>query len=179
MRLVLTCPLDHGPSCVFCFLLPWSLVLFSCLIILHMFLCFSFFFLFPFAQMSQQQSSSRVKVLAKRMYWSSESNEQVSATLSDRFYKWHLCHCWDFCALFWANELRSGRYQFTDTTVPYAVKICLSWLIMSDVTLKSHQHVRTLLGHYFGIFPRTMSAQLMLNQMSTRRLPEIVRAAVP
>ena len=140
---------------------------------------FFFFFLFPFVQMSQQRSSSRVRVLAKRMYWSSESNEQVSVTLSDRFYKWHLCHCWDFCALFWANELRRGRYLFTDDNVPYAVKVCLSWLIMSDVTLKSHQHVRTLLGEYFGIFPRTMSAQLMLNQMSTRRLPEIVRAAIP
>ena len=81
-------------------------------------------------------------------------------------------------AVFWARELRAGRYQFTHDMVPYAIKVCLSWVLMSDVTLKGHQYVRTLLGEHFGIYPATMPAQTMLDLMSARRLPEITRAAI-
>jgi hypothetical protein len=126
-----------------------------------------------------QRSSSSNEIVAKRMLSSASSSRQVSVLLPSRFYKWHLCQCWDFVALWWCRECRAGRQQFTFDVVPYAVRVCLSWVLMSDVTLRNHRDVRTLIGTYYGIWPGNMKAQMMLDLMSSRRMPELIRSALP
>ena len=127
-----------------------------------------------------QSSSSRHVVTVKRMKRCRPTPKSVSVILPDRFHKWHLYHCWDFVAVFWVRELRSGHSDFTHATVPYAIKACLSWLLNAYVTLKDNHTVRTLLGTYLGCFPSSMDAQMMLELMSVCLFPELAgRAFLP
>ena len=128
-----------------------------------------------------QRPSSRHVVTVKRMQRCRTTPKSVSVILPDRFYQWHLCHCWDFVAVFWIRELRAGRADFNYAMVPYAIKVCLSWLLGSDVTLKNNRIVRTLLGTHFGCYPASMRAQMMMELMSVRPFPELRggRASLP
>lgn len=77
--------------------------------------------------------SSAAVIVVKRM--KPTMPKSVSVVLSEEFYIWHLCHCFDFVAVFWIRELRAGRelkadrFVFTNAMVPYAIKVCLScWI---------------------------------------------------
>ena len=120
--------------------------------------------------MSQTPPSTHV-VVVKRMR--PTTRKSVSVVLSEEFHKWHLCHCFDFVAVFWIRELRAGRFAFTHAMVPYAIKVCLSWLLNTDVTVKDNRSVRTLLGTYFGCYPASMRAQAMMELMAARPFPEL------
>ena len=137
----------------------------------------SFFsFVYTRVQMAHR-SSSNGNVVVKHVLQSSSSSssqwKKVAILTSGEFHQQHICHCFDFIALYWARECRAGRQQFTNTVVPFTVKVCLSFLLMRDITQEDNRCVRRLLVTRLGCFPCSMSVETMFRRMSIRRFPEL------